>query len=111
MCRTWNLPDAFVDLIEHHSDLETLNTNNGTNSQKAVAVSALLPAAADGDWHEFPQFESAVGALVDLNKTPITKLLEETDAQFKEFAPVLKLAVPARSLVELAQEATAAATA
>ncbi|MEX2188127.1 MAG: HDOD domain-containing protein [Pirellulales bacterium] len=106
LCRTWNLPDAFVNLIEHHSDLDSLNENGGTPSQKAVAVSAFLPAAADGEWHEFAQFEAAYAQLVDPAKTPVTKLLEETDAQFTEFAPVLKLAVPTRSLVDLIQEAT-----
>jgi hypothetical protein len=100
-----------VNVIEHHSELETLNTNNGTPSQKAVAVSAMLLAAADGDWHVFPQFVAAYAQLVDPTMTPVTKLREETDTQFKEFAPVLNLAVPARSLVEMAQEATAAATA
>jgi HD-like signal output (HDOD) protein len=108
LCRTWNLPDAFVDLIEHHSDLDWLNENNGTPSQKAVAVSALLPAATDDDWHEFAQFEAAYAQLVDPAKTAAVTLLAETDAQFTEFAPVLKLAVPARSLVELIQEATTA---
>jgi HD-like signal output (HDOD) protein len=107
LARTWNLPETFVTLIEHHAEFDALMETSGTPSQKAVALSAFLPAAADDGWQEFPLFEANYGKLLDIGKTPIETLMKQTDEQFAEFAPVLKLAVPARSLSDLYHDAAA----
>lgn len=65
----------------------------------AVALSALLPSTMDAHWSELPSFQTGFSRMRAANVT-IPQLLGDVDRDFAEFAPVLKLVVPARGLVE-----------
>ena len=107
MARGWNLPDEFATLIDKHAQIEDLlAADDAQPGELAVGLSALLPASNDSAWHEFGRFEEVFNQLSSVDAPPLPELLASIDALFSEFAPVLKLSTPARSLVDYYNEAT-----
>ena len=105
MAQQWNLPEGFVKLIENHSSIETLAANPGTTpGELAVALSSLLPIGKDDVWHEAAKFEGLYRQLCPANGPTVVDFLGRIDQEFTDFAPVLKVATPARSLVESYQQ-------
>jgi HD-like signal output (HDOD) protein len=100
MARSWKLPEEFANLIETHASIDQLLTAEPKNNAKlGVALSALLPAASDKQWHEQEKFLSAYQQLTAGKGRSPKDLFEKTDKEFANFAPILKLAAPAQSLV------------
>src|SRR5262245_64307352 len=100
MARQWSLPEEFAQLIEAHTKLDQFLTEGCKDAGKvAVALSALLPAAHDDEWFERKKF---LGAFEKLSggKRPIAEIFAQIDQEFTEFAPVLKLSTPGKSLVQ-----------
>lgn len=107
MARKWNLPNEFVAMVEHHACGDLLAAEFRTHwGQVAVALSSLLPAAADDQWLDLPTFEQNFAALRPIGNPQVLAILDLVDHEFAEFAPVLKLGMPTKSLVALYQEAT-----
>ena len=101
MARTWSLPEEFARLIESHAGLDKLLADGGKEQGKlAVALSAMLPASSDTQWSERDTFVAAYDRLAKNTGTTATELFAQLDREFVEFAPVLKLAMPAKSLVD-----------
>jgi HD-like signal output (HDOD) protein len=99
MARHWSLPEEFAKLIEWHTELDKLVAENSKEIGKlSVALSALLPANHDEQWYEREKFVAVYEKLAQGRKS-IADLFAQIDAEFAEFAPVLKLAIPAKSLV------------
>jgi len=110
IARKWNLPEEFAQLIEHHTELDELLADPAAEpSQLAVALSSLLPVALDEQWADSQQFETAYNKLKTPGAPSIPELLGQIDEQFAEFAPVLDIAVPSRTLVDCYHEATSVA--
>ena len=100
MARHWSLPEEFARLIECHTELDKLMAENPKEIGKlAVALSALLPANHDQQWYEREKFVASYEKLAQGRGKSIPDLFAQIDAEFAEFAPVLKLAIPAKSLV------------
>jgi len=107
MARQWNLPEAFAELIEGHLEIERyLERSDRDPGRLAVALSALLPAARDPSWLDCERFEQSFQRVLPIEQAKLVELLAHVDQQFTEFAPILKIAAPKKSLVELYQEAT-----
>jgi HD-like signal output (HDOD) protein len=107
LARIWNLPESFAGLMERHASIDALIVDPlSTPGHLAVALSALLPSASDEKWTEWPQFEAAYKAIVKNDSPTIDQALAKIDAQFAEFAPLMKLATPAKSLLDLYKAAT-----
>ncbi len=102
LARQWNLPEEFAALIEGHCG--GAGKMPGDLGIRIVALSALLPSAADPLWIECSQWEEALGQICSSLASP-AGLLNQVDEEFTEFAPVLKLSVVGKSLVESHQEA------
>ena len=103
MANNWSLPEEFAELIISHVDLEqTILT--GQPGKIAVSLSALLPAASDESWSDLEGLEEAYLRLRPEGAPQLLDVLQQVDQGFTEFAPVLKLATPARSLVQQYQE-------
>ncbi|HVX14983.1 MAG TPA: HDOD domain-containing protein [Pirellulales bacterium] len=106
MARQWNLPEEFADLIELHTELDDLLANGGsTPGQLSVALSSLLPAASDEGWPEAGRFESSF-QLLARDRISVADMLKKIDQEFIDFAPVLKITAPAKSLLMRYTEAT-----
>ena len=108
MCRSWSLPEEFATLIESHCNLDELVSQGGKFPGKlSVALSALLPAASDKEWKDRDRFFAVFNQLAG-KSTKAAAFLGDVDKGFAEFAPVLRLAAPAKLLVQYAEEAVAA---
>jgi HD-like signal output (HDOD) protein len=108
MARQWSLPEEFAQLIEAHTKLDQFLTEGCKDpGQVAVALSALLPAAHDDEWFERQKFLAAFEKLSG-GKRPIAEIFAQIDQEFTEFAPVLKLSTPGKSLVQHLAEGPAA---
>jgi len=111
MARSWSLPEEFAILIEAHSDLDKwLAAETLEIGKVAVSLSAVLPAANDPTWNDRERCESAFEQLRRTRNDNMTleQLFGLVDEGFKEFAPVLKLGTPAKSLVAILNEMTPA---
>jgi HD-like signal output (HDOD) protein len=110
MARQWNLPEDFATMIESHHDIAAFAANpKGNPGHLAVALSALLPTVTDPEWCECGKFEQYYEKTIPSGCPSIVELLTQIDEQFVNFAPVLKVSNPNKSLVECYQEVTAAA--
>ena len=99
MARGWNLPDRFIELMESHIDLDKWMATPEKNMDRfAVSLSALLPASSDSAWWSREPFEAAYGSLPSDVCPGIPELFVQIDKEFDEFAPVLKIAGPTKSL-------------
>lgn len=106
ICRSWSLPEEFAKLIETHCNLDELMAAEGKFPGKlAVALSALLPAASDKEWQDRPRFLEAFLKLTAGKGTTAGQFLAEVDKAFAEFAPVLRLSAPAKTLAAYLEEA------
>lgn len=97
----WNLPQGFAELVGRHTSIEELLGDDAApREQLAVALSSLLPATGDDAWHECQQFEACCQALPAGEPASVVELLEKTDGDFREFAPILKLSESGKTLVQ-----------
>ena len=109
MARQWNLPEAFAVLIENHLEVDRwIRRAEEEPAKLAVALSAMLPTTGDPIWADRTQFESYYEKVCPAHGPSLVELLEQIDQEFAEFAPVLKLATPNKSLVESYEEVAAA---
>ncbi len=109
MARQWNLPEAFADMIESHHEIDKHAANYKSNPGKmAVALSALLPTVTDPEWCECSLFEKYYDKTIPPGNPTVVEILTQIDEQFVNFAPVLKVSNPNKSLVECYQEVAAA---
>jgi HD-like signal output (HDOD) protein len=99
LVRNWRLPEEFAVLIERHPNLDgLLNEQPAKLDAAAVALAALLPSCRDQDWSERDEFVRGCESLLGEQASQLSELLAEVDRAFEEFAPILKLPVPQRSL-------------
>lgn len=110
VARHWNLPEELVGPIESHSQIEQLvGENSRSVSKVSVALSSLLPAAVDGAWPEYFDFERHYQSLGFASEEELIDELAQVDADFLEFGPILQVSAPTKSLIQLRQELLAAA--
>jgi hypothetical protein len=104
MARSWSLPEEFARLIECHTQLNELVEGGSKDiGALSVALSSALPAASDKTWNERETFLNAFTKIAGTGADP-KETLAKVDAEFTEFAPVLKLTAPAKSLVQYFEE-------
>ncbi len=103
LCRNWKLPEEFAAIIERHPNFAELIDDKGNQVDAAcVALASLLPACKDEDWEERDAFLNGLARILPAASPSAEQLLREADSAFEEFAPMMNLAVPKRSLVEWA---------
>jgi HD-like signal output (HDOD) protein len=108
MARQWNLPDDFAVLIEHHPEIDRwIAQADSAPGETAVALSALLPTAGDPIWAEHTRFEECYGRTRSAGSPTTREMLYRVDQDFADFAPVLKVAAPRKSLVDCYDETVA----
>ncbi|MBN2294183.1 MAG: HDOD domain-containing protein [Pirellulales bacterium] len=116
MARQWNLPEDFAVMIESHTEIDCCLDEMSKSNDKSeelgkiiVALSALLPSAADSQWNEFEEFESAYNNIVLKGVPKLAAVLAQTDEEFTEFSPVLKITSPKMSLIDYHDQLTSVA--
>ena len=104
----WNLPEDFVSLIKQHTHLDDLLGPAGSKPDEkqvgaaCVALASLLPSCNDEDWDEQSEFQSGYERLSNNGVETLVELFEEIDADNADFAPLLKLPSPKKTLREFA---------
>lgn len=107
LARHWNLPDELVAPLEQHTELERLvSQGEASPSLLAVGLSSHLPASIDASWPELALFERYFQQIRTPRVPELSNLLDQVDREFAEFAPVLKVSAPVKSLTELQREST-----
>ena len=104
IARHWHLPPSFATLIEAHDELTHAPDRLG---EATMALSSMLPPTIDDEWFEREAFLEAYMQISPTGAPPATEFFKAVDQEFEEFAPVLKLSVPAKPLSEWLQDATA----
>ncbi len=105
MARGWKLPESFASLIDTHTNFESLiSADNVDVKGAAVCLSALLPSTCDEQWSEREKFTKAYETLAPPASGPLIDVFKQVDHEFEEFAPVLKLGVPAQPLSDRLEE-------
>ena len=106
MARNWNLPEGFAVLIQNHLDVERWASDPQTEAENlSVAMSGLLPAIGDPIWVDCSRFEELCNRIMPVGSPSVSDILEQVDIEYSDFAPVLKLATPQKSLSDAYQEA------
>jgi HD-like signal output (HDOD) protein len=101
LCRNWRLPEEFAVLIERHPEVEELLSGDAPQKDAAcVALASLLPACRDTEWNEQDEFNQALKRLAGDHSVDMDELIEAVDRSFAEFAPMMNLPVPDRSLAD-----------
>jgi len=111
MARRWNLPESTAQLIERHTRIEQLAAagKEAPADEVSVALSSMLPAVTDGAWFGCEQFEQHYTAFFPAGAPGLCEALAQIDVEFAEFAPVMKVAAPPKTLVDCYREAITAA--
>jgi HD-like signal output (HDOD) protein len=101
LCRNWRLPEEFAILIERHPNVdELLNGSNARTDAACVAIASLLPSCRDDCWEERDQFIDALDKITGEILVDLDEMMKSVDESFAEFAPLMKLAVPERTLTD-----------
>ncbi|WP_237607233.1 HDOD domain-containing protein [Roseimaritima sediminicola] len=105
LAQKWSLPTEFVDLIRDHTHLDAL-LDQGTPAVggACVALASLLPSCVDATWEERALFVAGFERLISGTSVDLPALLEEVDEKTSDFAPLLKLPVPKRTLMSAWKE-------
>lgn len=112
LARIWSLPDEFARLIEGHAESKDGKSNGGPAvDQLVVALSSFLPSAHAECWDEFSEFCARFCTFPGGDRIELKSMFEQIDADFEEFAPVLKLSVPSKTLSLFLRESVLAAKA
>ncbi|MBW3600057.1 MAG: HDOD domain-containing protein [Planctomycetes bacterium] len=112
MANSWKLPASFGEMIAGHIELNHCLKDRGAKpGVVAVALSAHLPSASEETWSDRDVFADAFHRLARPGFPTPVEMLAQVDEEFNEFAPVLKVAQPAHTLVELYEATAAEATA
>ncbi len=111
LLRQWHLPEGMACLVEGHTQVERwLADCRSEAARLVVAMSALLPTACGGGWYERAELEGAYERLKRQKREKWPSLEEifgQVDRDFADFAPILKIIHPAKSLSLTYQEALA----
>jgi HD-like signal output (HDOD) protein len=101
LCRSWRLPEEFAILIERHPDVdELLSGANARMDAACVAIASLLPSCRDNSWEEKDDFIAALDKITGVVSIDLDEMMKAVDESFAEFAPIMKLSVPDRSLTD-----------
>ncbi len=99
LVRNWCLPEEFASLIEHHPNFHALMASlPPTRDAACVALAALLPSCEDDEWREKEEFLSGLRQMSDAAYSSVEAIISDTDRTFEDFAPIMSLPVPDRSL-------------
>lgn len=104
LVRNWRLPEEFAVLIERHPNLDELANGAATADAACVALASVLPSCRDEVWSEREVFFNGLQRVAQASYDSIDKILAESDEAFKEFAPMLNLPIPSKSLVDWFQD-------
>ena len=107
LAEQWNLPEEVVTLMAQHTQLEELLEGGPEQYDSAcVALASLLPACTDENWHEYDIFTNGYDRLPQKSTEVLREAFEKVDADTTEYASMLRLPLPKRTLIDYLQNGT-----
>ena len=100
LARHWRLPESFADCIRTHNQFDRLVGDSRHESAAIVALSALLPASVETEWHERAAFKAGYEQLGQGRLPELEVFMAEIDATYESFAPVMRAPKAERPLVD-----------
>ena len=98
----WKLPPSFSELIRHHAELDTLlGQGPAARGKASVALASCLPSCQESDWDERGVFLEGFTKLAGSDAINLRELISKVDSEAAEFAPLMKLPVPATPILTL----------
>lgn len=98
----WKLPPSFSELIRNHAELETLlGQGPAARGPASVALASCLPSCQESEWAERDVFLEGFAKLVGDHPIDLCELISKVDSEAAEFAPLMKLPVPATPVLTL----------
>lgn len=98
----WKLPPSFSELIRHHAELDTLlGQGPAARGKASVALASCLPSCQESDWAERGVFLEGFTKLAGSDAINLRELISKVDSEAAEFAPLMKLPVPATPILTL----------
>lgn len=98
VAQKWKLPESLCRLIENHTMIdERWGHSKAMLGQLCVSLSALLPSSAFEGWHDKGEF-LRVFSQQPPSRGSIEDLFTQVDRDMEQFAPLLKLNTPSRTL-------------
>jgi HD-like signal output (HDOD) protein len=108
----WNFPDSISDLVQSHTDVDTLIVQPDCKAETlAVALSSMLPADCDDEWHECERLEESYRRIAIDRAPTLQELLVEVDQAFVGIATSLGVGADVLTLAKRYSEAPREATA
>ncbi|MDX1962310.1 MAG: HDOD domain-containing protein [Pirellulales bacterium] len=105
MSRSWKMPESFALMLDNHVDLQKLMTESHPDvGSISVALSAYLPSCSDNQWGECGVFDQFYQQLKDPRGPSVPEFLALVDKEYTDFAPVLKLPAPSKTLLASYEE-------
>ncbi len=109
LCRNWCLPETFAELVERHAEpLAALDGPDPRYDIACVSVASLLPSCADEKWSEQHLFFASLEQLMRGVNVDYVNLFKRVDNLCEDFAPLMKLAPPKKSLASWFVQAASA---
>jgi len=101
LAERWKLPNEFVTLIAQHTQLtDLLASGESARAETCVALASLLPSCCDASWAEQAEFVDGYLQLTGKSEEELLALFTAVDEKTADFAPLLKLPVPRKALVD-----------
>lgn len=105
LARRWSLPETFVTMVEAHIHVDRVDSHDEfSRGSAAVLLSSMLPSVCDEGWTDREAFTTLFRRLSSQQAAPLADIFGSVDGEFTEFAPVLKLASPTKTLVDSLSE-------
>ncbi len=99
--QNWKLPSQLVEIIGNHLRNEELTEQFEQQPENAmVAASALLPSVARPSWDERAACMAALTKISPQCSGLLLSVFEKVDREFDQYAIILQLAKPKKSLCE-----------
>lgn len=95
----WKLPEMLVDLTSNHLDVTKTASEFAKHPERTVvALSALIPSTVQADWDDREMFTKAFETCFPGRSQLYATLFDRVDREFDQYAALLQLASPKRSL-------------
>jgi HD-like signal output (HDOD) protein len=102
----WNLPEEFCNLVRSHTEAEKLIDQPECSAKTlAVALSSMLPADGDDEWHECERLEEYYQQIKTNRAPTLQELMGEVDKAFINIATSLDVGANRRPLARRYTEA------
>lgn len=103
--KNWKLPSQLTDLITQHNLGEETGSEFVYNPERAVvALSAFMPMASRVKWAERDRFKQFFDSIVPNGDNLLQNLFDKIDRAFDEYADIIQIAKPGKSIVDFLNE-------